>query len=352
MKKKAYKIKRLLLSLFLILLISLSLSAQNASKEISKTYDVRKGFTMNVNSKYSDIELLTWDQDVLDVLIVMEVDAGSEERSGNLLDKIDVDISETDNSVSFVTEFNFNGTPGRNVEIAVKYSVKLPSYLNLTVENSYGNVYLQELAGVAALDVQYGNLKVNKLTRGNDKPYNKLEIAYGNLEIEEAGWIELNASYSDCVVSNADMLFVKSKYSKFYGEHAGAVITEGKYDKYMFDEIDNFVGELKYSNVRFDRLNTKFDLNASYTNVKIEMLPKGFEKIRSDQSYGNFFLVTEKGNSFNLNAQSNYGGIDVVPESNLKRSRDNGTMKVTGTVGSPSKSEVEVITRYGNIDIK
>jgi len=352
MKKRVFELKSLLFCLILLSTVSFSLSAQNARKEISEIYDVKKGFTFNVDSKYSDIEFLTWDKDVLDVLVVIDVDAGNREKSEDYLKKIDVEISKTANSVSFETEFDFSGSPGKNVNMDIKYTVKLPAYLNVTVENSYGNVYIQELSGFVSLDIQYGNLKVNKLIRGNDKPYNNLEIAYGNAECEEIGWLELEVSYSDFNATKSDMLFVESQYSKINGDRAGTIITEGKYDKYIFDGVDNFVAELKYSNIKFGRLNKKFDLDASYTNVKIDLLPKGFEKIRSDLSYGNFSMETEPGAAFNLNAETRYGGIDVSPDSNLSRSKENGELRVWGTVGSGARADVELVTRYGNINIR
>ena len=109
MKKRVSEMKSLLLSLLLITSVSFSLSAQDARKEISKNYNVKKGYTLNVDTKYSEVEILTWDEDVLDVLVVIEVDASSKEKAEEILDKISIDISESSNSVSFETDIDFNG---------------------------------------------------------------------------------------------------------------------------------------------------------------------------------------------------------------------------------------------------
>lgn len=352
MKKRVSNKKSLLLSLLLILSVSFSLSAQDARKEISKTYDVKKGFTFDLETKYSDVEILTWEKDVLDVLVVIEVDASSKEKAQEFLDKIDVDISESTDLVSFSTEFNNLGNWGKNVNLDIKYTVKLPAYLNVTAENSYGDMYIQELSGLASLDIQYGNLKVGRLTRGNVKPYNNLEIAYGNADIEEVNWLDLDISYSDFNADDAEMVFVDSKYSKLAGAKAGTIITDGTYDKYLFDAVDNFVAELKYSNVKFGKLNKKCDVSANYTNVKLETVSKGFEVIKADLSYGNFAMGTEAGIAFNLSAESKYGGIDVGPSGNLSKEKENSYVKVWGTVGSGAKANVEAVTRYGNIEIR
>ena len=62
MKMKVCKSRSLLLSLLLIIAVNFSLSAQDARKEYSETYNVTKGVTLAVDTKYSDIELLTWDR--------------------------------------------------------------------------------------------------------------------------------------------------------------------------------------------------------------------------------------------------------------------------------------------------
>ena len=351
MKKRVSNKKSLLLSLLLFVAVSFSLSAQDARKEISKTYDVKKGFTLNVDTKYSDVEVLTWDKDVLDVLIVIETEAASKEKAESLLKKITVDISEGSNEVTFKTEIESNVNWNNKNKMDIKYTVKLPSYLNVSLDNKYGDAYIQELAGLANLNIQYGNLKVNKLSRGNAKPYNSLNIAYGNAEIEEVAWLDLNVSYSDFETANGEMLFVESKYSKVFGERAGSIITAGKYDKYIFDEIDNFVAEVKYSNIKFGKLNKKFKTDASYTNVKIETLSKSFEQVGADLSYGNFTMGTEPGTAFNLKAESKYGGIDIAPEGKLSKVKENSYVKMWGTVGSGGKAEVDLVTRYGNITI-
>ena len=62
MKKRVFKSKSLLLSLLLIVTVSFSLSAQDARKEYSENYDVSKGVTLTTDTKYSDVELITWDK--------------------------------------------------------------------------------------------------------------------------------------------------------------------------------------------------------------------------------------------------------------------------------------------------
>jgi hypothetical protein len=345
MKKKVFELKSLLLSLLLIVSVGFSLSAQDARKEYTESYDVSQGATLNTDTKYSDVELLTWDQSVIDILVEVEVDAASKSKAEAALEKIDVRISKSGNNVSLETEFE-NGW-SRNVKTRINITIKAPKWVNLDMDNSYGDLFIQEATGLVLLDLKYGNMKAGSLTRENEKPYSQIDMAYSNAEIDELGWLELEIAYSDMQLNSSKMLFVESKYSKISGEKAGGIITEGAYDKYTFEEIDSFVGELKYSGIKIATLNKTLDLHSTYTGVKIETLSNGFDKVDASLSYGNFTAGLEPGAAFKFQGEAKYGKV-IISGDRLSKTKENNYVKVWGNVGSNPKSSINVITKYGN----
>lgn len=338
--------KSLLLSLLLFLVVSFSVSAQDAMKEYSESYDVSKGVTLNTDTKYSDVELITWDQSVVDILAVVEVDASSKSRAEEALEKVDIQIGKSGNNISVVTEME-NGW-SRNVRTTIKITIKAPAWVNLDLENSYGDLFIQEATGLVQVDLKYGNLKAGMLARGNTKPYNEIDLAYSDGVIDEAGWLNLDIAYSDMEINLSKMLFVESKYSKLLGEKAGGIETEGMYDKYYIDEVDSFVAELKYSGLRFERLNKNLELHSGYTGAKIGTLSNGFEKVEAELSYGNLSVGLEQGASFKFEGEAKYGNISVANDSKLSKTKENNYVKVWGNVGSSPKASIHVITKYGN----
>ena len=343
---KVFKSKSLLLSLLLIVTVSFSLSAQDARKEYSESYDVSQGVTLNTDTKYSDVELLTWDKSVVDILVEVEVEASSTSKAEAALDKVDVRIGKSGNNISLETEFE-NGW-SKNVKTKIKITIKAPKWVNLDMENAYGDLFIQEITGLVLLDLRYGNLKAGSLARGNEKPYNQIDMAYSNGEIDELGWLELEISYSDMEINLSKMLFVENKYSKLSGEKAGSIITEGAYDKYTFEEIDSFVGELKYSGIKFGKLNKSLDLHSGYTNAKIGTLSNGFDKVDASLSYGNLTIGLESGAAFKFDCEAKYGSVNIDTGDRLSKAKENNSMRIWGTVGSNPKSSINVITRYGN----
>jgi hypothetical protein len=346
MKKRVFEMKSLLLLLLLIVAVNFSLSAQDAMKEYSESYDVSKGVTLNSDTKYSDVELITWDQNVVDIHAVVEVDASSQSRAEEALKKVDIRISKSGNNIYLETEME-NGW-SRNVRTSIEITIKAPAWMNLDMENSYGDLFIQEATGQVMLDLKYGNLKAGTISRGNEKPYNEIDMAYSNGVIDEAGWINLDVAYSDMEVGHSDMLFVDSKYSKLLGEKAGGIVTEGMYDKYTFDEVDSFVGELKYSGVKFDRLNKTFSLESSYTGVKIGTLTSGFDKVDAELAYGNMNVGLDQAATFKFEGEARYGSVSISAGDKMSRTKENNYVRVWGNVGSNPKSSIHVVTKYGN----
>ncbi len=144
---------------------------------------------------------------------------------------------------------------------------------------------------------------------------------------------------------------MESKYSKLTGEKAGGIVTEGAYDKYFLDEVDSFEAQLKYSGLKFGLLNKSLELSSSYTSANIAKLSKGFDKVDASLSYGNISIGVESGASFKFEGASKYGKVAVNKDGKLSKSKEGTSMKVWGTVGSSPKSTINLITKYGNIEI-
>ena len=347
---RVFKSKSLLLSLLLIIAVGFSISAQDARKNYTETYDVSKGLTLDSDTKYSDLEVLTWDKDVVDILVEVEVNASSNSKAEEALEKIEVYIGKSGNTISLETDMEKGWS--KNVKVEITITIKAPAYINLSMENSYGDLFIQEVSGLVLLDLKYSNLKAGKMSRGNEKPYNQIDLAYSNGVVDEAAWVELELAYSDMEMNSSKMLFVESRYSKLIGEKAGGIITEGAYDKYYIDEIDSFVAELRYSGLKFGILNKTLSLHSTYTNAKILKLSKDFDEIDASLSYGNIYIDVESGASYKFEGESKYGNIHMDSGGKMSKTKENNYMKMWGTVGSSAKSSMKLITKYGNMTIE
>ena len=349
MEKRVSNLRSLLL-LLPITIVSFSLSAQDAMKDFSESFDVNKGITLSADIRYADVEVLTWDKNMVDILVEIKVDASTKSRAEEQLSKIDVKIGKSGDVISLKTEMDEGWS--RNAKVDIHIIVNAPAYMSLEMASSYGDLYVQELNGLINLNLKYGNLQAGTLGRGSEKPYNSIDLAYSDATIESAGWMEVGLAYSDMEVENSTMIYCASKYSKLLGGKTSGIVTEGAYDKYAFQEVDNFVGELRYSGVKFETLNKKLDVESKYTHVKINHVSKDFKSISAVSSYGNIYLNMEEGASFKIEGEARYGNFTMAMDGKLSKVKENNLVKISGTVGSAPKSTINVEARYGNITIE
>ncbi|SRR6056297_485601 len=349
MKIQVSNWKSLLLSLLLIVGVSFSVSAQEVSKQVTGNYEVTGDYNLGIENKYGQIEILNWNKNELDVVVDITVGAQSEKRALNALDEISVDIDEGSDGVYFTTEFGKIQT--NNVDIQVTYTVKMPVQVNVELSQKYGDLFIQEVAGLADLTVKYGSLKVGALTRGDAEPWNTVDLAYGDGSIENAGYMSLDIAYSELTLTESKALNIENAYSKIFGEKAGIINTEGKYDQYNFEKVESFDAALKYSGINIGTLLRSLDVELAYTNAKIGKVQSGFDRISVEAQYGNVKAGLDPDAAFTVDAQAKYGNIRL-PEGDLDYDRDGAALEVSGSVGRNPGSLVSVDIKYGNFELK
>lgn len=365
---KAMKLLKLKHATILVLAVCFSVNLQAAQDEYSKDkhkeYDVNEKTLLVLSNKYGNVNVTNWQEDRVSIDVKITVDHKKEDKARELLEDINVDINKQDNTIGATTEFarNFNRSGGlfnfgdNSKEFTINYEVKIPRYLNLELENKYGDVFINEITGRADISVKYGNLKANKILRDNSKPLSQVNLAYSNGSIGEVNWLKLKLKYTpnNCNIEKATALIAVSKYSKLNVEQTSSLVSESKYDNYRLGNLTNFVSEAKYTDFRIDRVSKKINLSSQYGDFRVNKVPMEFEKIEIDNKYGSVNIGIDENASYQLKGEANYANIDFPDSGNVSRIEKNTETKVSGRVGKDenTKSEVNIMTKYGNVDLK
>jgi hypothetical protein len=357
MKRSAYKSGILLT--FLAVLLSLSAAAQEVSKEYHKEYKADKNTTLDLDNRYGDIVITAWDKDQVVIDVKITVSYPDKERAEKYLGMIDVKFSEGNNLISAKTviqdNFNFSGW-GNNREFKINYSVRMPYSSNLTLANRYGNTDIDELRGLVNLDIKYGAIEIDKLTRGNEDPINKLVIAYSKGTITEAAWLDLNVRYTNSLsILKSQALLIDSRYSKLKIGETSSIISDAKYDTYNINKINNLVLNSGYSTVNVETLTKKLNSEGSYGSLTVNNIPSGFESLDVSARYSGVRLGIDESASYRLDGKSSYGGIKYN-EDNFnfkKRIIENTSSEISGIVGKENSpaATVKLSTSYGTIKL-
>ncbi len=359
---KAIKFKTLLLLVVFGLAIITSVKAQDdkVEKKYHKEYSVTANSKLYLENKYGNIDVRNWDKNQVTIDVVITVKHQNREKAEKLLSFLDVEFDQTGDDIKAVTiidskfnKSNWSLLNSESKEFSIDYTVNMPGDMDIELKNKYGDAFLNELSGHVNIYVKYGSLKVNKLSRGNTKPYNEIYIGYGKAEVTEVNWLKLDLSYSKIEFEASKALMVMSKYSKLYLNDSRSIVSESKYDTYQIGEVDNLVFTAAYGSLKSAQVNKTLQLDVKYTGCSVEYIPSGFEKINIENKYGGIKLGIDSNASYKIDGYAQYAKIRIPSGSKLSRIEENTKLTINGLVGTDpnTSSVVKINTKYGSVHL-
>ncbi len=357
MKKLLFN-RRVTLFAALICAVALTASAEEVKKEYHREMVPVDNSTLTVMNKFGAVVTETWDKNNIVVDVTVKIEHPSPEKARKLLSMISVIFTEEAGNLTAETVFNndFSSVSRRGSDnhFSINYNIKMPAYINLDISNKYGNTVVDEVSGRAVLNVKYGDLTVNKLTRGNVKPLNTLIVAYGKASAYDLGWAEINARYVGMFsIDKAHALLVDSKYSKLSVGEVSSLVADSKYDGYNVKAARNIVIIGGYTDFRFGKVSRKLDVETKYGNLSVDMIPAGFEKVTVKAGYCAVRLGIDPAACYRLDANVSYGSIKMDDEkfSPERRIIGSSSSELTGKAGDCKnpRSEVKVVASYGSV---
>lgn len=360
MKPQPFR-KGLFLLLTLPLVLTVAAQKSELTKEYHEEYGVAENTALLLENKFGNVDIKDWDQKKITIDVLITVEHANKATAEKLLEYINVEFKQEGDEITAKTVFDerlnreswSRGKDGKR--FSIDYTVNMPKDLKLNLSNKYGDTFINELTGEALIQVKYGNLKANKIMRGNIEPLSKVILKYGKGSIEEADWLTLEVKYCHKFELNkATALVVMSGYSKVFVDQASSIVVDSKYDNFSLGEVNNFVAESGYTDYRFNMVRNKLILTNKYGNCEVTSIPKTFEKIEVDSKYGTVKLGIDPGASYQLNGDAGYGEITFPSTGKVSRISSSNSLTVDGVVGTdPSpKATVKIFTKYGSVYLK
>ncbi len=166
------------------------------SKSYSKSYNISSSDKVNLDNKFGDMEIHTWNKNEIKVDVIIKVSADTEDWAKAVLDDIMVEDSKSGNEVKFKTLFSEDldkkegGSKHRDKyknkdsrqSMEVNYSVYMPASNPIKIDNQFGATTLPDYNGEADLTSKFGSLTTGTLS--NTKAVN---VEFGSAKIESTG---------------------------------------------------------------------------------------------------------------------------------------------------------------------
>lgn len=330
---------------------------EEVKKVYHKEYVAGANTLLSIENRYGDVNLINWKKDSVVIDVVVTIDYPPVFKGKDLIEYITVDFNVSGNTIKAVTNINEHFIDkwyrhDDKKKFRIDYTIHAPASINFHLLNKYGDVFINELQGQAELEVRYGFVRINKLTRGNKKPLNSLYLAYSKGTIEEAGWLMLEMKYSKLEISKGQALAGETKYSKLTIGSMSSVVLESKYDTYNFGTLNNLVLVASYGSIKTDEVRKKISLETRYTGVDIAHVPAGFSSIDINNAYGGVKVRIDEDASYYLKGSTSYCKLSF-PTVRINRIVKNNSAEVSGYVGSDrnTKAKVTVKSKYGSVSL-
>jgi hypothetical protein len=352
----------------LIILLSILVSSSSYAqiidaKHIEKRYKVSESSVVEISNKYGKVHIIQWDKDSVEFNIDVKVRGSNEEKVNKLMKTVDFDFTATKYYVIAQTHIKTgnSGFIGDIINIAeslansdsyveINYVVMMPSYIELKIDNKYGDVYIGDQFAPFKLNLSNGNFKGNKLTGDLD-----VTMKFGDATIREIQKGVINISYGSLEVDDAHELRVESKSSKIDIDGVELLRIDSRRDKINLKEVNIIRGTTNFSDIWIYQLYESTDLNMTYGSVNSDNTSNAFSLIKLVSSYTDVNLFFEAGSSFIMDLKLRETPVNYPKEmadimENMVNKEEKRSI-MTGTLGANPKSQVKIEAERGVINL-
>lgn len=361
--------KNILLALLAVIWVN-PFFAQTFTEErkIVKSFKTNTSTTVEVTNKYGRIQIIPWDKDSVRFEIDLFIKSDNLSRLKKVKNSIDFEFVNTKYYILAKTNFEnqYNGLlselkqlskeftsiiTGSQYQVKINYQVMIPKYINIKVENKYGDVYTDNLTGDLTLDLSNGNFRANSLS-GNNTIY----LKFGNASINYIKTGKFNLSYGELEVKEADQLNIDSKSSKITIDNINVLKIKTRRDKIYVTETDFLYGESSFSDIWIYQLNTDMNFTMRYGNLNLESIAPDFNLINLNSKFATLNLFFEAGSGYSvdfnykntiLNYPEEISKIEIQPVPDEEKQ-----FIAYGTIGNAEfNSKLKVNAESGNLNI-
>lgn len=311
---------------FLFLLLPVAIWGQYATKTIERQYPLPAKGTFELNNRFGDVTIESWDKQQVDIKVVVKVYGNDDEVREDQLENIyPVFEANSDRvAVKTVIEKEKNKSwwklldffQNNNDRFQIDYWVKLPSSAKLNTKNSYGATFIDRHDGPTTIACSYGNLSVNALRNAN----NKIVIKYSDdSEIEFLNGGTVIADYSDLQIDQARTIELDADYSKTKIEAINSLSFSIDYGKLEVGKVALLEGDADYVGIRIDELSKRCTVDLDYGAFKIYTLLPSTEEVELNADYAGLSLGIDPNWGFEFEVTTEYASLKSDLDLNYRK---------------------------------
>lgn len=346
---KTIRLNILLLLITLLPGIATANGDEKITKErkISKTYIVNSNAGLDIDNKFGQIYVTTWDEDKTSIEVIIRISAKNEETVNKRLNSIDIEFEALKSLIKAKTIIgNFSG---RNVCMEINYTIKIPKNGSIKLDNQYGAIKFGAINGTSNIKCQYGDV-IGDALNNND---NTVRMEYCNKS--QIGYIKngtVKAAYSAFSLTKGGSINLNSEYTNISIGHVNEITYRCNYGDVKIAEGIKVSGNANYSNTRIANLSTQLNLSTNYGNVNVINIEKSTRNIAINSTYGNIKVKYNDDYAFDFEYQLDYGNLSGKTDLKFtEKSEKDARASYKGYNKSSGTNRMYIKAQYGNISL-
>ncbi len=268
-----------------------------------QSFDAPEGTILSINSSFGKLTFVRATGAVIDVKATAIANVGSKALADKILDAISISMKQKGDRVILKTDIGNMPDKKGETSFEVNYEIALPSYVNLVIEHSFGDIALDEVAGNADIDLDYGAMYAKKLNGSEIR----LQLDFSKATVEMLSPARVDISYSSFELGKGNgLLVLHSEFSNCEIESAERAEVSSSYDEVNIENLQKLEYNGSFSTLKIGTVDLELKAEASYGGVTVEKLGKDFQLLDASISFGGFKVRNSN--------EINFKQIDVSTE--------------------------------------
>lgn len=348
--KKHYNI---LILLLLIPFLGFSNDDSYISKQktIKKTYIVNSNAGIDIDNKYGNITVNTWDEDKIDLDIVIKVNGPNENWVNEKLNSIDVNITALKSLVTAVTSIGNSSlkSKGSNNSFEINYVIKIPKNGGIKLVNKYGNISVPNAEASTDINCKYGKVTLGKLNGSN----NQVEIAYcQNSSIDYIQSGNIDARYSGLKINDSGNINLDANYTDVNLNDGQNIKYNCNYGTFKFQKINSLNGSGNYLTVNIGEISSNLSFDTNYSKINIDNMNEKAGNVTINSGYTDVSIGYAANYAFDFDISGRYTNIkhDNSLDISVSEVKSNNK-RISGFYKKKGQNKINITSAYGNISL-
>ena len=355
--------------LFILFILGAApLWGQVKETKLDQSFNVNGNTRLSIDNRFGKVHIDTWNQNKIQARVEVEVE-GNEGSARDVLDRINIDVSESSGEISIETDISdTKNDKWRNQRFKINYTISMPMNNPLSVDHRHGDLYINNFGGPLEVDLAHGQIVAEELNGNSDislQHGNGGRIAaitsgslefqhYQRLRLGKIGNLDLEVAHASAEIEQAGDLDLELRHSNLEFGAVGKLNVDMQHSKLEAESIDALNSDMQHSTIELERLGDALNVDCQHSHVEIDHMSANFEEITFDGDHSYLAVELDRGANGTLEVELNHGRLSY-PESSVSMSYaniENNSRHYKGKIGNGSGGKIEVDGNFTDVSLE